>query len=195
MKKILFILIAVLFSVLLISGSVLVMAEETGTVEQQAENVASESKIDEMSQWLSENLNKETIYRIVQWCIDGCIGIGLIVVLIKYYTTKKTKEEDIESIASRVVNTILEGKNETEKKEIQENIGEIKTAIDTIVKALVLMQDSSSKGKVALLELLNVAKDGNISKVVEETKEIIESKIKEENVVKEAVQEEYKDIF
>lgn len=149
----------------------------------------------EIVAWLKENVNKDTISNIIHYFIESGLGVGLIATLIKFFKERKATKELVEEITSKIVNKIISEREETQQKAILNDISELKNATDTVIKALVLMQDSSSKGKVALLDLLNVSKDVKVQEVVSATKDVIEEQIKLDAEVKNAVKEDYKDIF
>lgn len=183
MKKILVcvLLLAICFC---LSASV-ALAEEEVVAEETAG----------VKDWLAQYVNKETITNFINWLIDGGIGIGLITTLAKYYKERKSTKDMVTDVVKDVVQKLWADKDDKDKQEILEDLKTVKESNDTIVKALIMAQDSTSKGKIALLDLLNVAKTADVQKVVETTKQAIEDKIKEDDGVKQAVQEVYQNIF
>lgn len=156
--------------------------------------------LEEVKSWLNQHMDKQMVANIITWVSEAGVLSGLLGVYIKYHKFKyKTLEDLVKLVKDEVGKYLTENfeKLSTDKIDnIVKSIDDLEKANETIMKVLVLMQDTSKKGKVALLDFLG-SKTNNeeIKEMAENASEELEEEVKVEEEVKEAVKEEYKQIF
>lgn len=172
-------------------------SEEPVVVEEETE----ESKaLDEVKAWLGQHLDKQMVANIITWCSEAGVLTGLLGIYIKYRKFKyKTLEDLVNLVKAEVGKYLTEAFNNLSEEKIKKLEGAVETleqSNETMMKVLVLMQDSTKAGKVALLDFLGSKTNSKeIKEAAEEvTKELEEQKVKED-AVKEAVKEDYEKIF
>lgn len=156
--------------------------------------------LDEVKSWMSEHFNSQLVANIITWVSDAGLLLGLLGIYIKYKKIKgKTVEQLVGDVNTNVLKVIEDNfdKMSVEKlASLVKTVGNLEQSVETIMKVLVLMQDSTRAGKVALLDFLG-SKTNNEeikAKAEELTVEIKQEEAKDQEV-KEAVKEDYKEIF
>lgn len=194
MKKLVVCLILLLFMAMPV---VKLAAEETEVAEVTETEETFAQKVKEyVAQYAGESL----AIKIVGWLVDAGVLSGMFVVWLKYRKYKhNTVEEVIGAVKSEVgeyTKNTIQGLSETQIKSIIDKVGDLEGAVETIMKVLVLMQDTTPEGKVALLDYLG-SKTNNteIKEQAADEKEKIEKQIEKEEEVRDKVADDYEEIF
>ena len=155
--------------------------------------------VDIADKYLGEYVDRQLIANIVS-IATGVLGyLGLIITNIIYKKYKKNTVDDFMKALASNDGAHLQTYVKDLKEEIlslkAQNL-ELKKGYDTVVKALVLSQDNTAKGKIALLEYLGVNTDNQETKAEAEqiTKKLEEEQAKKEEV-NAKVSGEYNDLF
>lgn len=174
--------------------------ETSSEVIVEEETEEEQGALDEVKSWMSEHFNSQLVANIITWVSDAGLLMGLLGIYIKYKKIKgKTVEQLVGDVNTNVLKVIEDNfdKMSVEKlADLVKTVGGLEQSVETIMKVLVLMQDSTRAGKVALLDFLG-SKTNNEeikAKAEEVTAEIKQEEAKEQEV-KEAVKEDYKEIF
>lgn len=205
-KRFLFIpILLIALLVVLFTTPVQVKAEEVVEPETTETQPAVEKKevediiIEIANKYLGDYVDKQLIANIVT-VASAVIGyISLLIVSIKYGKYKKNITDTILSGIQEEDGKHLKTELEKSDKKVEvltEAIKELQKGYDVIVKALILSQDSTAKGKVTLLEYLGTKTD---NPVVQEAKVQVKAEIEKQEEIKQEVNEkvsgEYTDIF
>ena len=151
------------------------------------------------TKYLGEYLDKQLIADIVA-LVFGAISLGILAgTYIKYKKGNKDTNDVVEQAIERELKEkIIDFTNQSNKliQPLIEQNEELKKGYETIMKVLVLMQDASPKGKVALIDYLG-GKTNN--QEVKETAEQVQAEIEKQEETKKEVTEkvngEYENIF
>lgn len=155
--------------------------------------------IDTLKEWLLQFFDSNLVGFVINWAIDA----GLITIIAGiYFKYRKYKAKSSQEIASEVKQQISEILNASFKdlsSEQQEKIinviSKLNSEIETLKKALVLAQDKTAEGKIALLNLINeTTKEVEVIKEVEKVKEKVIEENNKEKQVNEKVKEKYKPV-
>ena len=176
-------------------------AEETPTETETEDN---ETTFEEFKALVEEKLSayatKDQITQIIEWLVDSGVLVAMFGVFLKYQKFKHTTIEDIITEVKAEVGTNLQSKfDELSAEQIEKlvkSIDELKEAEEVVMKVLVLMQDTTANGKVALLEYLG-SKTSNkeVKEQVTELQDKIEEQIETDKETAELVDGDYKKIF
>ena len=187
---------------------------ETEVVEEQAvvevSNQDSNEVIDSKTaqeiataiaeKYLGEYMDKQLIADLVA-VVFGLLGYaGLFVTNFKFKKYKKTTSDDVtDAVKKETGDYLLKSFDKLAKDTITpllKDNEELKKGFETIMKVLVLMQDSTPKGKIALLDYLGTKTySEEVKEQIEETTEVIESQEEIKAEITEKVKDEYKEIF
>lgn len=168
--------------------------------EEEEEEVTEEELIDKFKAWAGQYVNGAMIANIVTWfCTSGVMG-ALVFVYNKYRKYKAMSLEDVAKLTkAQIENTVKECFDKLSVEQIDKiknGLGEVEQAQETIMKVMVLMQDTSRKGKVALLDFLgSKTKSEEVKVMAEDLKGDLDTEIAKEEKVKDAVKEEYEKVF
>ena len=155
--------------------------------------------IETLKEWLLQFFDSNLVGFVINWAIDA----GLITIIAGiYFKYRKYKAKSSQEIASEVkeqINEILNASFKDLSKEQQEKIVDVITKlnseIETLKKALVLAQDKTAEGKIALLNLINeTTKEVEVIKEVEKVKEKVIEENNKEKEINEKVKEKYKPV-
>lgn len=155
--------------------------------------------IDTLKEWLLQFFDSNLVGFVINWAIDA----GLITIIAGiYFKYRKYKAKSSQEIASEVkqqINEVLNASFKDLSKEQQEKIinvvNKLNSEIETLKKALVLAQDKTAEGKIALLNLINeTTKEVEVIKEVEKVKEKVIEENNKEKEVNEKVKEKYKPV-
>ena len=155
--------------------------------------------IETLKEWLLQFFDSNLVGFVINWAIDA----GLITIIAGiYFKYRKYKAKSSQEIASEVkeqINEILNASFKDLSKEQQEKIVNVITKlnseIETLKKALVLAQDKTAEGKIALLNLINeTTKEVEVIKEVEKVKEKVIEESNKEKEINEKVKEKYKPV-
>ena len=170
----------------------------TETIETTEEDI--ETFKQEVSEWLSKWFDEQQVKQIIQWLVDSGVLIALFGVVLKY---KKYKNTSIEELFVKVKTELKDYLEENFKKmsgeEIQKIVKSIETleqSTETIMKVLVLAQDSTAKGKVALIEYLGTKTNNvEVKELANQVNEVIEKQEQVKQEIIDKVKDPYKEIF
>lgn len=155
--------------------------------------------IETLKEWLLQFFDSNLVGFVINWAIDA----GLITIIAGiYFKYRKYKAKSSQEIASEVkqqINEILNASFKDLSKEQQEKIvnviNKLNSEIETLKKALVLAQDKTAEGKIALLNLINeTTKEVEVIKEVEKVKEKVIEENEKAKEVNEKVKEKYKPV-
>jgi len=185
--------------------------ESAESVENVQESSENDEKVEEktyteeefkqaLESYLSKYLEESLVHKIIQWMIDAGVLAALFGVYVKYRKYKHNSLEDVvKAFKTEVMKYIDENLSKLTNEQVEsikEVINDLSKSNETIMKVLVLMQDKTPEGKVALLDYLGSKTNSEeVKKQAIEVKEKVEIEKKAEEEVKEAVKEDYKDIF
>lgn len=174
---------------------------ETPDDDETTETKDVQTLVTEIAQeYLGEYFDKQLIANVVT-VIFGVLGyVGFVITNLKY---RKYKNETTGEVKTTIVdelnvhfNKAFELLSDEKIKPLIEQNEELKKGYETIMKVLVLMQDATASGKVALIEYLGSKTN---SQEVKEASEQVTEKIEQEEANKKEITEkvsgEYKDIF
>lgn len=160
---------------------------------------SEEEVVETLKEWLLQFFDSNLVGFIINWAIDA----GLITIIAGiYFKYRKYKAKSSQEIASEVkeqINEILNASFKDLSSEQQEKvinvINKLNSEIETLKKALVLAQDKTAEGKIALLNLINeTTKEVEVIKEVEKVKEKVIDKSNKEKQANEKVKEKYKPV-
>lgn len=198
MKKL---FIALMLSLPLCIKPVCVYADEIPSGEVIAEGVETEQDLaDKVSEFLGEYLNANVVADIVSWLMSsGVLAFALsLLVKVRKYKDMSGKEI-VKEFEDKIGDYLKDNFNKLSDTEIAKITGALKSVEETqetLMKVLLLMQDSTTKGKVALLDYLGTKTHSESVKADAETlAEKLEEEIKVKEEVVEKIGEEYTEIF
>lgn len=195
MKKVLVMLFVMLLLIAPISSVAL-----TVHAEEAEEEVTEEKFADKVKEYVGQYTGETLAIKIVGWLVDAGVLSGMFVVWLKYRKYKhNTVEEVIGAVKAEVgdyTKQAIDSLSEEEIKKIIDKVGDLENSIEVIMKVLVLMQNNTPEGKVALLDYLG-SKTNNkeVKEQAVEEKAKIEEKIKKDDEVREKVAGDYEEIF
>jgi predicted PurR-regulated permease PerM len=166
-----------------VETSEIVSSEEsvvaTETSEQEKENKIDIAELtDKVKQLLNDNFTADTILKAVSIIVDIGLVLALLIVLKK---NRKLSSENQKAFK----NEVLKQSKEVNDK-IENQIDELNNNYNTIIKAIVLAQDKTADGKLALLDLIATAKATKkevVEKAVEVKEKVVEEKKQKEKVI------------
>lgn len=170
------------------SSSELTQEEVEKTIKEKIEN------------WASEYVSWDYVSSIINWSIDtGLLSvIALLVVKTRKYKSM-TGEEIVNLLKSQLIETLTTNFKEMSEEQLKQlvlNMDKLSSDIEVMKKALVLAQDKTAEGKIALLNLIDGTTENKETKeAIDEQKEKIEKEEAKIEEVKSAVDGDYKEIF
>lgn len=170
------------------SSSELTQEEVEKTIKEKFEN------------WASEYVSWDYVSSIINWSIDtGLLSvIAFLIVKTRKYKSL-TGEQIVDLLKTQMVDTLKNSFKEMSEEQLKQlvlNMDKLSSDIEVMKKALVLAQDKTAEGKIALLNLINGTTENKETKeAIEEQKEKIEKEEAKIEEVKSAVDGEYKEIF
>ena len=204
MKKIFLTFIIILSVFILALSPMIVSAEEEPipepeVAEQDAEPTLEEFKA-EVQEWMSQYMEESMVIRIITWLVDAGILSALLTIYIRYKKYKHTSLEELLALFKIEMGGWLKenfdnlSKEQTDK--VVNSIDKLENAVQTIMKVLVLMQDNTAQGKIALMEYLGAKTNSEeVKKAVAEVNETLEAQEKVNAEIKAKVAGEYEEIF
>lgn len=183
--------------------SSVVVSEATSEEQEQSSSEEKETSFEEFKQqvtdWLSQYLEKDLVVQIISWAVDvGVLG-GLFTVYLKYRKYKgKTIEQLVDEVKAKVTET-MENDFKNLSKEQQEKLinglETLKKSNELVIKALVLAQSKTTDSKLALLDLVSESNTNvEVKEAVEQVREEIQANEEQKQKVQEAVKEDYNPI-
>lgn len=170
------------------SSSELTQEEVEKTIKEKIEN------------WANEYVSWDYVSSIINWSIDtGLLSvIALLVVKTRKYKSM-TGEEIVNLLKSQLIETLTTNFKEMSEEQLKQlvlNMDKLSSDIEVMKKALVLAQDKTAEGKIALLNLIDGTTENKETKeAIDEQKEKIEKEEAKIEEVKSAVDGDYKEIF
>ena len=174
--------------------------EEVAPSEEIEQEFTEEDFKEKIQEFLSNYMSESMVAKIIGWLVDTGFLVALFGVYLKYRKYKHNSLEDVVKSTKEMIDENLQKSiNNLSKEKIDKlvkSIEALEQANETIMKVLVLMQDNTSKGKVALLEYLG-SKTNNeeVKEAVKGTQEEIENALAKKEEVESKVKDEYKEIF
>lgn len=152
-----------------------------------------------LEDFLGQYFNSNFVSNIINWAIDAGLLSAIALIYLKY---RKFKSKTIDEIVKEVKDAIEKQLGDSFQNLSSEEIAKITSSVDTLAKdidtlkkALVLAQDRTAEGKIALLDLIQTStKSEEVKKGVEVVKETIKEEQKVEEEVKEVVKNDYEKI-
>ena len=202
MKK-LTILLVCLFGFVLLAKPVIKAEEEptsevevTPEVEEEpTEEITEDDIINSIKDKLGTLADNTIVLEIISWLRDAGVITALLGVVVKYNKYKnKTLGEIKEDLSEKAKTLVIEKLNEYSKEigTLKDTVNKLNDANETLMKVLVLMQDNTASGKLAVLDYLT-GKEKEVKEVATAVKEQIEEKKEETNKIVEQL--DYTSIF
>lgn len=200
MKKLILILVMTL--ALMMMSVALVKAEEVDSNAVDSSAVVEEEiTIDEfkagVEEYLSQYLEESWVVKIVTWLIDAGVLSALFVIYLKYSKYKHTTIEQLfnkfKEEAGKWLENAKDDLEDSKLQEVKNALNDIIITNENIMKALVLMQDKSSEGKIALIDFLGTKTKEE--KILKEVKHTIEEEQNEKEKINDLVKDDYKGMF
>ena len=184
-------------------------AETTGSETTESEVIESEvieselteeGFIDQTKAFLSQYLDEQLVMSIINWAIDAGLLSILFGVYLKYRKYKSMSSNEIANEVKSVVdNAVKESVDKLTTEQltgIYKGLENLEKGLDITNKALVLAQDKTAEGKIALLDLISErTKDESVKEAASEVKTKIEQEEKIKEEVSKEVKEDYTSIF
>lgn len=159
---------------------------------------SQDKKIEELKAKILELANNELIRSIVSYTTSFAGIAGFIVTLAKYRKYKAISSTQIAELVTKVGSENLTAKyEELEKTVVNELIKKyesVEKAISVMQKILILSQDKTTAGKVALMEYLEKKTedaDESVKETVSEVKEAVEEENKKQEETLSKVADDY----
>lgn len=147
------------------------------------------------TKYLGEYLDKQLIADIVALAFGVISLFALIGTYIKYKRVHKDTNDVVAQSIEKEIKKQIKDLDGLVKPLVEQN-EELKKGYETIMKVLVLMQDASPKGKVALIDYLGSKTDNKeIKDATEQVNEEIKKQEETKKEVTEKVNGEYENIF
>lgn len=168
--------------------------------DSQEEEITEETIKAKIEGYLANFMSESMVAKIIGWLVDAGVLGALLGIYLKYRKYKHNSLEDVVKSTKEMIDENLQKSIDSLSKEkidkLVKSIEALEQANETIMKVLVLMQDNTSKGKVALLEYLG-SKTNNeeVKEAVKGTQEEIENALAKKEEVESKVKDEYKEIF
>lgn len=186
---------------ILVEEEIPLESEEIALNEDVTEEEITEEDLKEKIQaYLTNFMSESMVAKIIGWLVDAGVLTALLGIYLKYRKYKHNSLEDVVKSTKEMIDENLQKSIDNLSKEkidkLVESINTLEQANETIMKVLVLMQDNTSKGKVALLEYLgSKTKNEEVKEAVKDTQEEIENALAKKEEVESKVKDEYKEIF
>lgn len=170
---------------------------ETSTEVVETEETIDEEKMTEkIKEFLGEHFNQQVVMSIAQWVVDsGLIGI-ICAVYAKYrkykaLSSKEIADAVIKECKDQIANALQEMSKE-ELESLKSKLDKVEASNEILQKALILAQDKTVEGRIALVNLISQKSESEeVQQVAEEVKETIV----EEQAVVDKVQEQVKEDY
>ena len=202
MKKLLIIMYLIYLALFAIGIATITKAEEVDSNAVDSSAVVEEEiTIDEfkagVEEYLSQYLEESWVVKIVTWLVDAGVLSALFVIYLKYSKYKHTTIEQLfnkfKEEAGKWLENAKDDLEDSKLQEVKNALNDIIITNENIMKALVLMQDKSSDGKLALIDFLG--SKTKEEKVLKEVKHTIEEEQNEKEKINDLVKDDYKGMF
>ena len=182
------------------NSSEVASSEITSSSSELTQEEVEKTITEKIEQWASEYVSWDYVSSIINWSIDtGLLSvIALLVVKTRKYKSM-TGEEIVNLLKSQLIETLTTNFKEMSEEQLKQlvlNMDKLGSDIEVMKKALVLAQDKTAEGKIALLNLIDGTTENKETKeAIDEQKEKIEKEEAKIEEVKSAVDGDYKEIF
>lgn len=176
------------------------VVEESESVLTEESELTEEGFIAQTKAFLSKYLDEQLVLSIINWAIDVGLLTALFGVYLKYRKYKSMSSKEIAQETKTVVENAVKAKMQeltaVELEKIYKVVSNLEEGLKTTNKALVLAQDKTAEGKIALLNLISEKSSDSETK---EKADEVKTKIVEEEETKEEVNKDvsgdYNSIF
>lgn len=156
--------------------------------------------IETLKEWLSQAFDSNLVGFIINWAIDAGLITVIAGIYFKYrkYKAKSSQEiaNEVKEVVKEVLASCFKDLSKEQQKEIVEKIEKFEGDLDKLKKALILAQDRTAEGKIALLNLINETSE-NKSDIKEVSKKVetqIQKEVEKEKKVNEKVKDDYQPV-
>ena len=160
------------------------------------EEMTEEQFTEKMKEFLSQYLNENIVAEIITWAYNT----GLLTVLMTLYIKSrkykgKSAQEIQELVKQDIPSLVKECFNKMSVEHLQaiyNRMGELEHGMQIMMKALVLAQDKTAEGRIALLNLITEKTNNTeVTKVAEMVKQEIIEETKAEKLIIEKISGDY----
>lgn len=185
--------------------SIVVSADgsEVSIVSSESESVPTSAEqqeiIDKAKAWLGQYFDSTMVMNIINWAIDS----GLIIIIAGiYFKFRKYKalssieiSNKVNEIAKETIKAEFEKLSVEKLQSLVSKLDDVDNTLSVLERAIVLSQDRSAEGKIALLNLIAEKTDKKeVKENIVEVKTIVEKEKAKETEIKDKVSEDYRPI-
>ena len=154
----------------------------------------------EIDAYIEDNVHNEQVKSLISLGLNGVEAVALVIIYILYRKGKSNNAEnnkkDIKSILKDFTSDEFKEYGKEMIQPLHDAIDKLEKSTDTIMKVLVLMQDQTANGKIALIDFLGSKTDNEeVKKSVQLVKETVEEVKAMQEKVNDEVKGEYKELF
>lgn len=154
----------------------------------------------EIDTYIEDNVHNEQVKSLISLGLNGVEAVALVIIYILYRKGKSNNAEnnkkDIKSILKDFTSDEFKEYGKEMIQPLHDAIDKLEKSTDTIMKVLVLMQDQTANGKIALIDFLGSKTDNEeVKKSVQLVKEAVEEVKAMQEKVNSEVKGEYKELF
>ena len=154
----------------------------------------------EIDAYIEDNVHNEQVKSLISLGLNGVEAVALVIIYILYRKGKSNNAEnnkkDIKSILKDFTSDEFKEYGKEMIQPLHDAIDKLEKSTDTIMKVLVLMQDQTANGKIALIDFLGSKTDNEeVKKSVQLVKEAVEEVKAMQEKVNDEVKGEYKELF
>lgn len=154
----------------------------------------------EIDAYIEDNVHNEQVKSLISLGLNGAEAVALVIIYILYRKGKSNNAEnnkkDIKSILKDFTSDEFKEYGKEMIQPLYDAIDKLEKSTDTIMKVLVLMQDQTANGKIALIDFLGSKTDNEeVKKSVQLVKETVEEVKAMQEKVNDEVKGEYKELF
>lgn len=154
----------------------------------------------EIDAYIEDNVHNEQVKSLISLGLNGVKAVALVMIYILYRKGKSNNAEnnkkDIKSILKDFTSDEFKEYGKEMIQPLHDAIDKLEKSTDTIMKVLVLMQDQTANGKIALIDFLGSKTDNEeVKKSVQLVKEAVEEVKAMQEKVNDEVKGEYKELF
>lgn len=160
------------------------------------EEMTEEQFTEKVKEFLGQYLNENVVVEIISWAMNtGLIGV-LFTLYIKSRKYKGKSAQEIQELVKQDIPSLVkECFNKMSVEHLQaiyNRMGELEHGMQIMMKALVLAQDKTAEGRIALLNLITEKTNNTeVTKVAEMVKQEIIEETKAEKLIIEKISGDY----
>ena len=160
------------------------------------EEMTEEQFTEKIKEFLGQYLNENVVVEIISWAMNtGLIGV-LFTLYIKSRKYKGKSAQEIQELVKQDIPSLVkECFNKMSVEHLQaiyNRMGELEHGMQIMMKALVLAQDKTAEGRIALLNLITEKTNNTeVTKVAEMVKQEIIEETKAEKLIIEKISGDY----